>query len=121
MISAITSHPKIATTQAIQRIDAAAPVDRRTAASIALLRIRDVCRVTALSRSTIYQLEAQQRFPRRVRVGLRAVGWVNSEVQAWLTERMSERPFRDLPPSESAPSTAAQPSRPPRAPATNGP
>jgi prophage regulatory protein len=37
----------------------------------------------------IYQLEAERRFPARVRIGLRAVGWVESEVQRWLTNRIA--------------------------------
>ena len=36
----------------------------------------------------IYQLEAERRFPHRVRISLRAVGWVESEVQAWLASRI---------------------------------
>ena len=36
----------------------------------------------------IYQLESQRRFPSRVRIGLRAVGWVESEVQLWLASRI---------------------------------
>jgi len=36
----------------------------------------------------IYQLEAERRFPSRVRIGLRAVGWVESEVQLWLAGRI---------------------------------
>jgi predicted DNA-binding transcriptional regulator AlpA len=29
----------------------------------------------------IYQLEAEKRFPSRIRPGLRAVGWIEGEVQ----------------------------------------
>jgi prophage regulatory protein len=36
----------------------------------------------------IYQLEAERRFPTRVRIGLRAVGWVESEVQHWIANRI---------------------------------
>lgn len=36
----------------------------------------------------IYQLESERRFPTRVRIGLRAVGWVESEVQLWLASRI---------------------------------
>jgi predicted DNA-binding transcriptional regulator AlpA len=36
----------------------------------------------------IYQLEAERRFPTRVRISLRAVGWVESEVQHWLARRI---------------------------------
>ncbi len=38
----------------------------------------------------IYQLEAERRFPTRVRIGLRAVGWVESEVQLWLAGRIKQ-------------------------------
>jgi len=53
-----------------------------------ILRLPQVCKVTGIGRSMIYQLEAEQRFPHRVRIGLRAVGWVESEVQAWLASRI---------------------------------
>jgi hypothetical protein len=36
----------------------------------------------------IYQLESARRFPCRVRIGARAVGWVESEVQLWLADRI---------------------------------
>jgi predicted DNA-binding transcriptional regulator AlpA len=36
----------------------------------------------------IYQLEAERRFPSRVRIGLRAVGWIEAEVQTWLAEQI---------------------------------
>lgn len=36
----------------------------------------------------IYQLEAERRFPSRVHIGVRAVGWVESEVQHWLASRI---------------------------------
>lgn len=53
-----------------------------------ILRLPQVCRVTGLGRSMIYQLEAERRFPCRVRIGARAVGWVESEVQSWLAARI---------------------------------
>jgi prophage regulatory protein len=36
----------------------------------------------------IYQLEANERFPKRVKIGIRAVGWLEGEVQAWLRVRV---------------------------------
>ena len=36
----------------------------------------------------IYQLEAERCFPARVRIGARAVGWVDAEVQSWLVMRV---------------------------------
>jgi prophage regulatory protein len=57
--------------------------------SIQILRLPAVCQVTGLSRSMIYQLEAQRGFPARVRIAARAVGWIEREVQSWLAERVS--------------------------------
>ena len=52
-----------------------------SAPCVQILRLPQVCKVTGLGRSMIYQLEAQRRFPCRVRIGARAVGWVEAEVQ----------------------------------------
>ena len=56
-------------------------------APMSLVRLPEVCRLTGLGRSMIYQLEAAQRFPRRVRISVRAVGWLEGEVQQWIAER----------------------------------
>jgi prophage regulatory protein len=48
-----------------------------------------VCRMTGLSRSLVYQMEAEQRFPKRIRLTERAVGWIEEEVQAWLAVRVA--------------------------------
>jgi predicted DNA-binding transcriptional regulator AlpA len=37
----------------------------------------------------IYQLEADLRFPKRVKIGVRAVGWLDKEVKAWLIRRIA--------------------------------
>ena len=58
------------------------------APAVQILRLPQVCKVTGLGRSMIYQLEAERRFPSRVRIGLRAVGWIEAEVQTWLAEQI---------------------------------
>ena len=55
---------------------------------IQILRLPEVCKATGLGRSMVYQLEAAQGFPARVRISERAVGWVEEEVQGWLAERI---------------------------------
>ena len=57
---------------------------------IHVIRLPEVCEVTGLCRSMIYQLEAEQRFPGRIKIGSRAVGWLEAEVQAWLALRISQ-------------------------------
>jgi prophage regulatory protein len=60
-----------------------------TATPLQILRLEQVCRRTGLSRSLVYQLEAENQFPKRVRLTERAVGWIEGEVQGWLAERIA--------------------------------
>lgn len=63
----------------------------RSRDSIRLLRLPQVMEVVGLSRSTIYQLQEEGRFPKRIKLATRAVGWVEAEIQAWIAERISQR------------------------------
>jgi prophage regulatory protein len=56
-----------------------------------ILRLPAVVRMTGLARSAIYRMEAAGQFPQRIKLGLRAVGWIESEVQAWLAARANGR------------------------------
>ena len=53
-----------------------------------ILRLPAVKARTGLSRSTIYLRVAQGTFPRQISIGVRAVGWLDSAVQAWIFERI---------------------------------
>ena len=53
----------------------------------ALLRFGAVRDLTGCSRSTVDRLEKQGRFPRRIRIGLNSVGWLEHEVQDWVNNR----------------------------------
>lgn len=44
-----------------------------------ILRRKDVETMIGLSRSTIYKLMSQGTFPKAIRLGPRAVGWVLSD------------------------------------------
>jgi prophage regulatory protein len=63
--------------------------DTTNEGSFKILRLPQVCEVTGLCRSMIYQLEADLRFPQRVKIGVRAVGWLDKEVNAWLIRRIA--------------------------------
>lgn len=56
--------------------------------SLKVLRLPQVCQITGLCRSMIYQMEADLRFPKRIKIGTRAVGWLEGEVRAWLQKRI---------------------------------
>lgn len=49
-----------------------------------ILRLPDVIAKTGLSRSTIYKRMANQQFPSSVSLGVRAVGWLESDVELWV-------------------------------------
>jgi prophage regulatory protein len=57
--------------------------------SLKILRLPQVCEVTGLCRSMIYQMEADRRFPQRIKISTRAVGWLETEVNAWLIRRIA--------------------------------
>lgn len=57
--------------------------------SLQIIRLEQVCRITGLSKSLVYQMEADDRFPKRIRLTERAVGWIEGEVQGWLAERIA--------------------------------
>jgi prophage regulatory protein len=53
-----------------------------------ILRRKQVQEVTGLSRSTIYLRISQGSFPKAISLGVRAVGWLESEIEAWLNARV---------------------------------
>jgi prophage regulatory protein len=53
-----------------------------------ILRLPSVKALTGLSRSTIYLRVAEGEFPKPISLGGRAVGWIESEVQDWIKERI---------------------------------
>lgn len=55
------------------------------------LKLKDVLFSTGLSRSTLYKYVADGVFPKPVSLGDRAVGWVESEINDWLSARIYER------------------------------
>jgi prophage regulatory protein len=55
------------------------------------LRRRSVEDRTGLSRSTIYLYVQDGTFPRPVRIGGRAVAWLESDIDAWIEARLADR------------------------------
>jgi len=55
--------------------------------TVRILRRPDVETRTGLSRSTIYAMMAENKFPKPKRIGKRAVGWVESSIEEWLENR----------------------------------
>lgn len=58
--------------------------------SIQILKLPEVMRRTALRRSSVYSKAANGGFPSPVKLGARASGWIEAEVEAWLAARVSD-------------------------------
>ena len=52
----------------------------------AFYRMRDVLRITALSRPTLYRRIAAGRFPPPVHLGGRACAWTPAALKAWIDD-----------------------------------
>ena len=55
-----------------------------------VLRLPKVKAITGLSGSTIYLRMSEGAFPKHISLGSRAVGWLKSEVNTWMEERINE-------------------------------
>ena len=56
-----------------------------------LIRINEVTSKTGLTRSRIYQYISEDKFPTSVSLGGRSVAWVESEVDKWIENVISQR------------------------------
>lgn len=56
----------------------------------ALIRRPQVERLTALSRSRIYDLIKQGEFPKPVQLGAMSVAWLEIEIHEWIAARIAE-------------------------------
>ena len=52
-----------------------------------ILRRPEILNRTGLCRTTIYKLIAQNNFPKPVKLGTRAVGWLESDINEWIESR----------------------------------
>lgn len=59
-----------------------------------LLRLPEVERRTAQSKSEIYRLMQEGTFPRAVRIGRRTVGWVEQEIDRYVEAKIAARDSR---------------------------
>ncbi len=67
-------------------------MDERELISEAIIRFPALTRLTGLSRSSIYRKELTGTFPRRRRLGPNSVGWITSEVLAWIRDTQKDEP-----------------------------
>lgn len=56
-----------------------------------VVRIDEVTFITQMSRSMVYELIKKGLFPKPIKLGLRASGWILEEVEQWLANKVKER------------------------------
>ncbi len=59
--------------------------------NIRLIRRHEVEQMTGLRRSSIYEKMSCGTFPTPVKIGLKAVAWIEEDVARWINDRISER------------------------------
>lgn len=55
------------------------------------LRLPEVMHLCGLSRSTLYDLIKKNAFPQQITLGGKNVAWLQSEVIAWMADRIAQR------------------------------
>ncbi|WP_033576372.1 helix-turn-helix transcriptional regulator [Dickeya chrysanthemi] len=55
-----------------------------------LIRLPEVQRRTGYSKAWLYRLMSQQRFPLPIKIGSRAIAFVESEIDDWINQRIAE-------------------------------
>ncbi|MGA4421493.1 helix-turn-helix transcriptional regulator [Ralstonia nicotianae] len=54
-----------------------------------ILRIKQVMEITGLAKPTIYLHMKQGTFPKQIKLGPKAAGWLHSDVQSWINSRIA--------------------------------
>lgn len=57
---------------------------------LVILRRKQVELLTGLSRSSIYSYMATGTFPKPIKIGLRMVGWIDSEISNWIDNQLEQ-------------------------------
>jgi len=57
-----------------------------------VIRKPELLNMLGLSDPTIWRMERDGNFPRRIRLGGNSVGWFETEVREWLAQRAEARP-----------------------------
>lgn len=57
--------------------------------SESLIRLSEVQRRTGYSKAWLYRLMSEKRFPLPVKIGSRAIAFIESEIDAWIQERIN--------------------------------
>lgn len=54
-----------------------------------ILKLPEVIQRTALSKASIYAFIQAGQFPKQIKLSIRSVGWLESDVDSWLDARIA--------------------------------
>lgn len=60
-----------------------------------ILRLPSVIRRCGICRSSIYAAIQRGEFPPQLELGLRSVGWLESEIEQWIAARQKKRTAKE--------------------------
>lgn len=60
------------------------------------LRFPDVQKLVGLSRTTIWRLEQEGKFPARKKLGENSVAWLEEEIEKWILSKNSKKKKRSF-------------------------
>ena len=66
-------------------------MEKQLNTTMQILRLNEVKQKTGLSRASIYAYIAANKFPKSIQLGVRAVGWLEAEINSWIAERAELR------------------------------
>ena len=56
-----------------------------------MIKLKEVQKMTSLSRSSIYAYMDKGIFPTQVKLGARSVAWLESDIQSWVESKINAR------------------------------
>ena len=55
-----------------------------------VMRLPRVIETTGLAKTTIYKRISDNTFPAQISLGAKAVGWLETDIQNWIQERITQ-------------------------------
>jgi prophage regulatory protein len=52
-----------------------------------ILPLQIVLRMVPISRTSIWRLEREGKFPKHVQVSVNRIGWIEGDIEAWIAEK----------------------------------
>ena len=61
-----------------------------------LIRFPEVMRKTGFGKAWLYRLISEERFPQPVKIGIRAVAFVENEIDEWILSAIEKRKCKEF-------------------------